>query len=67
MVDNVTLSILATSSRARILAFIPDASLIARAFCIENALGSASFVRIARILRYALAKAVTTVRIWTAR
>lgn len=59
MIDYMTLSILATSTRTWILAFVLYASLIRRTISIQNAFRSASFVRISKVFRQTLARSCT--------
>lgn len=51
MVDNVTTGVLTACTRARVGAFVPDAGLVPRAVVVEDALGSATGVRVALVFR----------------
>ena len=71
MVYNLTNSIQATCSRTRIFAFVVNASKAWRTIRVQNAFGSATFVRIANIVFYASASACavlfSTESVWTTR
>jgi len=51
VVHHLALCILAAGSRARILAVITDTGLVRRTVCVDNTLRSATFVRIAEVVR----------------
>jgi hypothetical protein len=55
VVDHVTLSILSAGARAGVPTLVPDTCLVPWALRVEHTLGSARFVRVARVLGYALA------------
>ena len=65
MIDHIADSLITANVRARISAFIEQASLILRAVAINNAIRPASGVRIAFVFRDASAKTISTYRIRT--
>lgn len=60
MVDNIATRVLSARADARIDAFVPDASLVSAAFAVEDAFGSAGFVRIAYMFRETSASTFAT-------
>lgn len=51
MVDNVATGVLTASTRAGVGTFVPDAGFVSRAVVVENALRSATGVRVALVFR----------------
>lgn len=56
MIDNLANSVVSAESWTRILTFGPDASSVCRAVRIDNTFWSTPFVRVANVIREALAR-----------